>query len=531
MIYKNIKQIFYKIIKIFLDQNEKKFIDHNKVVFNKSRDKNKNNKILIEISFMQSSHIALSHFQKVLSQIYSAEPVGYYPRFSLNLFKMLKLLVAIFKIKKIYQSFGINKFLNYNISNNKKNLAKNFSKKLLGEINSTIDLENLTIDGIWVGDLIYDEFLAIHKVATVNVKSEKFKKLLYEFSIIFFYWKDLFSKGDIKALAITHTCYFLGLPARIAIAFDIPVYQANIKNIYYLSKENIYAYNEFHTFKETFEKLDPETKKKGILQAKERLKLVFEGKTNVDQHYIENSAFHQKKNSIKFLSGKNSIKVLIASHSFYDSPHGLGINLFPDFYEWLEFLGDLSNKTNYDWYIKTHPGVESIDSQIINDFVSSYKKINLIPNHISHHQLIEEGINIVLTIYGSIALEYAAKNITVINASLNNPHVSFDFNLNPKTKQDYKNIILDLKSYVNANLFSDDVYKCYYMKYLYNKGNIFFKDYQSTINEIGGYKFQFTSKLYNYWRDYYNENINSKFDKNIKDFILSRKYQIKSTWE
>ena len=176
MMYKIYKQILLKIKRIFLDQNEINFINHNKVVFNKSKDKNKSNKILIEITFMQSNHIALSHFQKVLSEIHSAEPVGYYPRFSLNLFRTFKVFLAILKIKKIYQSFGINKFLNYNISNNKKNLAKKFSKKLIGEINSKIDLENLTIDGIWVGDLIYDEFLATHKVATVNVKSEKFKK-------------------------------------------------------------------------------------------------------------------------------------------------------------------------------------------------------------------------------------------------------------------------------------------------------------------------------------------------------------------
>lgn len=531
MIYKIYKQILLKIKRIFLDQNEINFINHNKVVFNKSKDKNKSNKILIEITFMQSNHIALSHFQKVLSEIHSAEPVGYYPRFSLNLFRTFKVFLAILKIKKIYQSFGINKFLNYNISNNKKNLAKKFSKKLIGEINSKIDLENLTIDGIWVGDLIYDEFLATHKVATVNLKSEKFKKLLYEFSIIFFYWKDLFSKGDIKALAISHASYFIGLPARIAIAFNIPVYQPTLQNIHYLSKGNIYAYSEFHTYKETFEKLEPETKKKGILEAKKRLKLVFEGETNVDQHYINYSAFHQKKNSIKLLSGKNPIKILIASHSFYDSPHGLGINLFPDFYEWLEFVGDLSNKTNYDWYIKTHPYVESRDSEIINDFVSRYKKINLIPNSTSHHHLIEEGINIVLTIYGSIALEYAAKNITVINASLNNPHISFDFNLHPKTKDEYKNIILDLKSYVKTNLFSDDVYKCYYMKYLHNKGNIFFKDYQSTIYQSGGYKSQFSSKFYKHWSNYYNQNVNLKLDNNIKEFILSKEYRMKSTSE
>ena len=132
----------------------------------------------------------------------------------------------------------------------------------------------------------------------------------------------------------------------------------------------------------------------------------------------------------------------------------------------MEFLGQLSNKTYYEWYIKTHPGIDIIDTKTIDDFVSRFKKIILIPNMTSHHQLINEGINIVLTIHGSIGIEYAAKNITVINASLNNPHISYDFNIHPKSKEELRDIILNLNSYINLNLFSEDIYKCYFMKYL-----------------------------------------------------------------
>ena len=61
-------------------------------------------------------------------------------------------------------------------------------------------------------------------------------------------------------------------------------------------------------------------------------------------------------------------------------------------------------------------------------------KIILIPDTTSHHQLIEEGINTVITVYGSIGIEYAIKNITVVNASLNNPHISYNFNIHLKLK-------------------------------------------------------------------------------------------------
>ena len=48
----------------------------------------------------------------------------------------------------------------------------------------------------------------------------------------------------------------------------------------------------------------------------------------------------------------NKIKILIAPHDFFDAVHAKGDTLFPDFYEWMSFLGEMSNKTNYDWYIK-----------------------------------------------------------------------------------------------------------------------------------------------------------------------------------
>ena len=46
---------------------------------------------------------------------------------------------------------------------------------------------------------------------------------------------------------------------------------------------------------------------------------------------------------------------LIAAHHFSDAPNVWGEFLFVDFYEWVDFLGNLSNKLDYDWYIKLHP--------------------------------------------------------------------------------------------------------------------------------------------------------------------------------
>ena len=172
----------------------------------------------------------------------------------------------------------------------------------------------------------------------------------------------------------------MGLPARIGISFGVPTYQVTLQTIYFLSKDNMFPFSEFHSYKNDFEKLDIQTKFNGVIKAREKLKLIFEGNINDDQPYMKESAYNQKKTYTRVLGNESPIKILIAAHSFYDAPNGHGKNLFPDFYEWLEFLGELSNKTNYEWYIKTHPGSRILDKKTIIDLVSRYKKIILIPD-------------------------------------------------------------------------------------------------------------------------------------------------------
>lgn len=524
-----IKKFILSIINLFfLDKNEKNFINHNKTLFN-YKSKNSNNEILIEHNKMRSNYIAVSYVSNILSKIHDAELIGYQPHIKFGLFNKFKRYLTELKVRKIYKSFGVNKTLKHNIDKYRV-LANHLTEKLFSEINSKSDLVNLIIDDISIGDLIYDQYLAKYHEPTPKIKSEKLRKILFDFCILYYYWFDYFSYKNVKALIVGHACYFDGVSARIAISFNIPVYQVNLQNVYYLSKQNLFPSSEFHSYKKDFEKLSLKKKNDAIVTARERIKLIFEGKIGVDQPYIKNSAYTQKKTRSKIINGNKEVKILIASHSFYDSPNGVGKTLFPDFYEWLEFIGKLSNETDYEWYIKTHPGIGIYDTETINSFVSRYKKIKLVPNLTSHHQLIEEGINIVLTVYGSIGLEYAAKNITVINASLNTPHIAYDFNIHPKSKEELKNIVLNLEDYKNLNLYSDDVYRCYFMKYLYHNHNIFFQDFKHIEKQIGGYDNLNSSKIFDYWIKDLNPNIHDKIKQNINSFIFSKEYKIISSW-
>ena len=251
------------------------------------------------------------------------------------------------------------------------------------------------------------------------------------------------------------------------------------------------------------------TKISGIKKAKERIEKRFSGEVGVDMGYSKKSAFTAPAKD-RLLSESNKIKVLIAPHCFFDSPHPFGLNLFPDVFEWLEELVLISSKTDYEWYIKTHPDFIVETKTLVEDFFKPHSKFKLLPSDSSHLQLVEEGIDFALTMYGTIGFEYAAMNKPVINASLNNPHIAYDFNINPKSREEFRDILMNLKD-VKHKINVDDVYEYYYMKHLVYNCNWLWKDFkqmESHFNPSGSSaRFrQRNEDVYSYWIKNWSEN-------------------------
>ena len=175
-----------------------------------------------------------------------------------------------------------------------------------------------------------------------------------------------------------------------------------------------------------------------------------------------NKLFGEFKNIKRVLENNDKTKCLIAAHHFSDAPNAWGRLLFSDFYDWIDYLGKLSEKVNYDWYIKFHPMDQKENLNTAKYFLKKYKKFRLVNPMVSHEQLISEGINLVLTVYGTIGMEYAYYNIPVINASINNPHISYDFNYHPKNIHEYEQAIINYKN-LKINYSKQDISEYFYM--------------------------------------------------------------------
>jgi hypothetical protein len=509
----------------------RRFAAHNRRIFaRKSVALQPKSIVLFELNTMHSAHISYGYLANVLAEKHGAEIVAYNPKGPQNLKQKLA-----FQIKKtigyehfgVYRSFGAVDFWDVSTNSSQKSCARELVDKLYFQLEVAADVEALNIDGVRIGDLIYDTYLRKNSVPTIDPKSPEFRQHFQESLELFIVWKDYFDTHDVRAINISHCVYNLALPLRLAVQRGIPVYQINATHLYRMTERNMFAYNDFHYFPERFADLPPEVQKVGLAEAKRRIGRRLSGEVGVDMSYSTKSAYGatRKKRLLRKSSRK---KILIATHCFFDSPHSYGNNLFPDFYEWLDFLGKITESTNYDWYIKTHPDYLAGTKEIIDNFIKLYPRFTLLPANSSHHQIVAEGIDVALTVYGTIGFEYAALEVPVINASRNNPHISYNFNIHPKNIEEYEEVLLNLKN-LDINIDQKQVYEYYFMRHIYNTENIFFGDYSGMLKKLGGYSGQFSPAVYGLWCDEFSPAKHKKIYAALEKFVDSGDFRMDYT--
>ena len=520
---------FFKLF--FLSNKQKNFINHNNEILRANKVNESGKKIvLIELNELVANTIAFSYFAFFTSKKYNAKLAAFLPRIPRSLYKRLVWRLKIIlgsPSYNIFKSFGVNSLIIPSINTNILDESNRLANEQLLNINSKDDIEGITINGVLFGDLIYDYYLNHYTLPSIDFKSKNFKFHLKYCIQNILYWNKFFAENDVAAINVSHTVYTNAIPLRIAIKHGVNCFQCNESHVYRLTHDNIFAYKDFVNYKRLFSNLEDKEKISGIKKAKERIEKRFSGEVGVDMGYSKKSAFTAPSKD-RLLSESNKIKVLIAPHCFFDSPHPFGLNLFPDVFEWLEELVLISSKTDYEWYIKTHPDFIVETKTLVEDFFKPHSKFKLLPSDSSHLQLVEEGIDFALTMYGTIGFEYAAMNKPVINASLNNPHIAYDFNINPKSREEFRDILMNLKD-VKHKINVDDVYEYYYMKHLVYNCNWLWKDFkqmESHFNPSGSSaRFrQRNEDVYPYWIKNWSENRHKEVLNNLNTFVDSGEY-------
>ena len=508
----DIADIFYRIKSIKSDAQTNKFIKHNQKVWKDYSKNESETEVLFEFTNMQPSIIAYCYLANILAARYSAKIKAYSFVENRNISPLYR---------KIYKSFNAEVF-SYCLTQSQLLELDKLYDDVYFNLKNKKDVFSLNVSGVWFGDLIYDSHLMSNEVPTIDINDSRFKDSLKKALYQYIYWRDYFDNHNVKTINVTHCGYIIAIPLRTAIQAGIPAYQINAHGCYYMTKERLWAYTEFYDYPRQFLEFTEDERKNGLKIAKERIERRFVGEVGVDMTYSTKSAYTDRRIG-RVLSKSNRIKILIAQHCFFDSPNGLGRNLFPDFYEWITFLGNISEKTDYEWYIKTHPDFKPGNIPIIEEFVSKYPKFTLIPAETSHHQIIEEGINCALTVHGTIGFEYAALGKTVINCSLCNPHIAYNFNIHPKSVEEYETILMNLADQ-KLDIDINEVYEYYYMRFIKNMENWLFDDYAGFIDEIGGYSKQFGPVAYQKFLEEFSAEKHERIICSLTNFIESKDY-------
>ena len=484
--------------------------------------KNEKNIILVERFDYLPSLINFALVTNVLSDIHKAKIISYYPS-SLGFINLLNIKLKNILLKNsidyLYNKFGVTECV-------RPKLKTNYKTNIYFKNKNSI--QNFKYKKILIGDLMYDEFLRSNNKITINLDDKNFSKHVKKTIELFEFWYDYLNSNPVKSLVVSHAVYNMGIIIRIAIKFNIPVYYTGPNGLYYFSKFNLsrhskYIYKNYRTF---FQKIKKNVKSRILKQSKETLNTRFEGKKDIKlllDRETKNKSFTKKISFSENKKNKNKkTKILIQAHQLNDAVHAYGKSIFPDFYEWLNCLGKLSEKTDFEWFIKIHPSEFKKNLIHFINFKKQYPKFKILNSSVSNSDLIEKKkIDLVTTVYGSGGHEFPLFGIPVINASNNGPHIGYNFNFNSKDKLHYIKLIKNSDKLKHKKINNKKIYEFYALRFLMEYSPI--DNQQFYINKYG------KNFMDNYISIFLNQiTIEKQYElsSEIKHFVKSKKFRM-----
>lgn len=382
--------------------------------------------------------------------------------------------------ENIYASFGARRGLDYGSAQPFETAAEQITEAIFSNLRTKWDVLKIRIDGMWFGDLIYDTYLRLFTLATVDLKDPRLRKLIHQAALIYFATKGYFDRNHVVGVFPDHTVYIkCGILVRVAFAHKVPVYILPCNpNFYILQLDpelsegmtNVSKRWSYYKYKQIFAQLPPEQQQAGREQARVALEERLSGK--IDTRVLVGHSAYGQASAERILRTSDKPKILMLLHDFCDSVHCFREMLFPDFYEWTHHLLAKAEETDFEWYVKPHPNSMTSEAKnatnaaVIAELKQRYPKMILLDAAVSNRQLVEEGVSAMFTVHGTAGHELAYLGVPVVNAG-DNLHVAYDFNLTPKTVAEYDALIAQAGHLDRSRIRQDEVAEFYYMHYFF----------------------------------------------------------------
>lgn len=441
---------FLKALKdrLWLDKSTQNFIRFNRIRWKNFHLIGTNKVILVDCFPWNPWIYFYSFIVNILAKKKKASIEYFY--FPLSRSKLDKYRIPLRRLNAIYKSFGCQ----YGMSTlNKKQYehsAIEFADRTMQELKTKWDLLNLRIKDLPIGDLVYDTYLRNQAKGTVNLTDPALKQILQHAYEIFHTCEDYFKTKEVAAIIPSHNVYIqYGIIVRLASRFGIPSYRINSRQrgltefaLIKIDEKDHLGVHPYYRFKEFFSKLPPEVQDAKRMKGKKLIESRLSGQIDSGIKYMKYSAYQKTNSKRIFPKTSSKPRILMLLHCFFDSPHRYRSMLFPDFYEWIKYTLETAQKTDFEWFVKPHPNGLPGNEKIIDEFKHKFPNITFLDSTLPNNQIVTEGITSMFTVFGTAGHEFAYMGVPVVNAG-DNPHISYNFNLHPKTIEEYKNYIFE----------------------------------------------------------------------------------------
>jgi len=491
-----------------IDGSTQAMITHNRKLWKGWANPKADNIVLVEMHHSLGTLTADFYFTNVFARKKNARIVSF-GRFRWN---RKRALHALYKSGNAAEHITA-----HELSAAQEKRCRELFSRIRPSLKTKQDVFDLAFDGVNIGIDVFETYLREFNKPTLYFDAQ-FDSIL-EWAIgVYIYWSDYLQANKVVGIAVSHDCYIdCNILNRLAYKMKIPVFIPWYFSIVRCSRPHTWS-ARFLAYKRWFDQMTDEVQKAAVIKAKAQIEKRFQGKFEGDIWYMKVSAYQQPVSDKRVLRESNKLKVLICTHCFFDSPQYYGGMLFHDFHDWLSFLARIAQKTDYDWYLKTHPHPRPGTDEVIRSILGENSPITVIPSATSPHQLVKEGVSHVLTVYGTVGHEYPAMGVQVVNAGYN-PHIAFNFNWTPKNLKEYESWLMDLSS-INKKIDLNEVYQFYFMYHYYSVvDDLIFPSAKAILAKIGQAGMDTSTKVFSCILQDWNKDQHQKVIDKIERYI------------
>lgn len=317
------------------------------------------------------------------------------------------------------------------------------------------DVMDYKLDGIWIGDLIYDSLIRYcpNSYTVDKLSIRRHFRLVFRSICLFYFYDGLMKRKAYSAYITSHRVYAeYGIACRLA---------HNSGALVLLKDMDVFRlYTPSDSILEHFlrvQKADflAATNDPNVVSAAEEY---FRNRMSgvVNQVDIKNAHTGKRVYSLEELSTFNPINptrfnVFVLCHAFSDAPHVSGSNIFQDYYVWLaETLIELSRNDAVNVFVKPHPSsymwnergaVEQLMEQLRVDFDLS--NVFVLPRDFSPIG-IRNIADCIVTVRGTAGLEYSGFGIPAVTCA-ESYYSGFGISHDFRSQVDYRNALREIE--------------------------------------------------------------------------------------